>query len=65
MFVVGVRKLLDKVFTSEELRILDDILPSFRRHEHLDDEDKKVINSQSVNYASFVINFVFAVLVPS
>ena len=40
--MVGLRKLLDKIFSEDELRILDDILPSFRRHRQLDDEDRKV-----------------------
>lgn len=43
--MVGVRKLLDFVFTKMELKILDDILPSFKRSERLDDEDKKSIMS--------------------
>ena len=36
--MIAVRKGLDKVFTSCELKILDDILPHFTRHERLDDE---------------------------
>ena len=36
--MIAVRKGLDKVFTSSELKILDDILPHFTRHERLDDE---------------------------
>ena len=36
--MIGVRKLLDKVFLTSELKILDDILPHFTRHERLDDE---------------------------
>ena len=36
--MIAVRKALDKVFTSSELKILDDILPHFTRHERLDDE---------------------------
>ncbi len=41
--MIGIRKALDLIFTESELRILDDILPSFKRHEKLDDEDRKVI----------------------
>ena len=37
--MMGVRKLLDYVFTKKELKILDDILPEFKRHEQLDDEE--------------------------
>ena len=40
--MVGLRKLMDKIFYEHELRILDDILPSFNRHKQLDDEDKQV-----------------------
>ena len=41
--MVGLRKLMDKIFYEHELRILDDILPSFKRHKQLDDEDKQVV----------------------
>lgn len=44
--MVGVRKSLDLIFTKDELRILDDILPSFKRHEKLDDEDRKSLHSE-------------------
>lgn len=37
--MMGVRKLLDRVFEKSELKILDDILPEFKRHETLDDEE--------------------------
>lgn len=40
--MIGIRKFLDCVFTESELRILDDMLPSSKRHEKLDDEDRKV-----------------------
>lgn len=40
--MIGIRKSLDCVFTEGELRILDDMLPSSKRHEKLDDEDRKV-----------------------
>ena len=36
--MIIVRKGLDKVFTKYELKILDDILPHFTRHERLNDE---------------------------
>ena len=38
--MMGVRKLLDFVFAKNELRILDDILPEFKRHEKLNDEEE-------------------------
>ncbi len=37
---MGVRKVLDFFFDKKELKILDDILPEFKRHEKLDQEDK-------------------------
>lgn len=37
--MIIIRKLLDYVFTKKELQILDDILPEFKRHERLDDEE--------------------------
>ena len=40
--MIVVRKGLDNIFTKDELRILDDILPSFTRRKQLDDEDRKV-----------------------
>ena len=41
VFMVGVRKALDCVFSKDELRILDDIFPSFKRIKHMDAEDKE------------------------
>merc|ERR1719323_377777 len=38
--MIAVRKSLDKGFSKSELKILDDILPHFTRHERLDDEEK-------------------------
>ncbi len=43
--MIAIRKILDCFFSEEELRILDDILPSFTRRKQLDDEDRKVRNS--------------------
>ena len=40
--MIVIRKGLDHFFTKDELRILDDILPSFTRRKQLDDEDRKV-----------------------
>ena len=42
--VVGIRYLLWKlkIFNEEELKHLDDVLPDFTRHAHLDDEDKAI-----------------------
>ena len=37
--MMAVRKGLDLVFTKAELKILDDILPEFKRHEKLNDEE--------------------------
>ena len=37
--MMGVRKVLDHFFEPHELKILDDILPEFKRHEKLDDEE--------------------------
>merc|ERR1719273_838901 len=37
--MMGIRKLLDYLFEKHELKILDDILPEFKRHEKLDDEE--------------------------
>ena len=37
--MMGIRKLLDYVFEKHVLKILDDILPEFKRHEKLDDEE--------------------------
>ena len=38
--MIGVRKLLDYIFTKEELRILDDILPEFKRKQKLENEEE-------------------------
>jgi sodium bicarbonate transporter 10 len=38
--MIGVRKMLDYVFTKEELKILDDILPEFTRREKLEIEEE-------------------------
>jgi hypothetical protein len=40
--MIGVRKLLDFVFTKEELKILDDILPEFTRREKLKIEEAAI-----------------------
>merc|ERR1712066_283340 len=37
--MIVVRKGLDAVFTKRELQVLDDILPAFKRHDRLDDEE--------------------------
>eukprot|EP00092_Neocalanus_flemingeri_P011202 GFUD01012067.1.p1 GENE.GFUD01012067.1~~GFUD01012067.1.p1 ORF type:complete len:1158 (+),score=265.14 GFUD01012067.1:299-3772(+) len=39
IIMIVVRKLLDYVFTKKELQVLDDILPAFKRHDRLDDEE--------------------------
>lgn len=38
--MMGIRKLLDFLFTRNELKILDDILPEHKRTERLDDDDE-------------------------
>ena len=47
--MIAVRKALDKVFTSSELKILDDILPHFTRHERLDDEASHLRTDSSLS----------------
>ena len=37
--MMGVRKALDHLFAPSELKILDDILPEFKRHQKLNDEE--------------------------
>ena len=59
VFVVGVWKILDKVFSCDELRILDGILPPFWRHKHLDDEYKREINLRSINYVQLLMTFFY------
>lgn len=47
--MMGIRKLLDFVFTRNELKILDDILPEHKRTERLDDieeEEQKAVKFQ-------------------
>jgi len=39
VIMIIVRKGLDWVFTKRELQVLDDILPAFKRHDRLDDEE--------------------------
>ncbi|XP_023335287.1 electroneutral sodium bicarbonate exchanger 1 [Eurytemora carolleeae] len=39
VIMIGVRKGLDFIFTKKELQVLDDILPEFKRHDRLDDEE--------------------------
>ena len=46
--MIGVRYTLNYVFTKRELQVLDDILPAFKRHDRLDDEEAlKVRNRQN------------------
>lgn len=37
--MVGIRKLLEKIFTREELRVLDDVLPEFSRKKKQEEHD--------------------------
>jgi len=39
VIMIGIRKALDLFFTKKELQVLDDILPEFKRHKRLDDEE--------------------------
>ena len=38
--MVGVRKLLDFIFSEKELQMLDDTFPDFKRQKYLNEEDK-------------------------
>ena len=38
--MIAVRKFLDNMFSKSELKILDDILPEFKRHEKLNAEEE-------------------------
>ena len=40
--MIAVRKSLDMCFSPAELKILDDILPEFKRHEKLNDEEQNL-----------------------
>ena len=48
--MMGVRKLLDRVFDKSELKILDDILPEFTRHEKLDEDDARELGVSCIFY---------------
>ena len=37
--MIGIRKLLEKVFTPAELRVLDDVLPEFSRKKKQEEHD--------------------------
>lgn len=39
--MIGVRKALDCVFTKAELKMLDDVLPEFKRQERIIEEEKE------------------------
>lgn len=39
VIMIVIRKFLDLIFTKKELQVLDDILPEFKRHDRLDDEE--------------------------
>ena len=39
VLLIGIRKLLDQVFTNFELKVLDDVLPQSKRQERLDQEE--------------------------
>lgn len=50
--MIGVRKLLDWVFTQRELKILDDTLPEFSRKKRMenadDEEDEEKLGKETV-----------------
>ena len=46
--MMGIRKLLDFVFTRNELRILDDVLPEHKRAERLDDDEAAKSEEEAV-----------------
>jgi len=48
VIMIVVRKGLDFVFSKRELQVLDDILPAFKRHDRLDDEEALQQNDESV-----------------
>ena len=64
--MIGVRKMLDKVFLKSELKILDDILPHFTRHERLDDEVSFVITVEFLymNYFKAANMFLYLTKAP-
>ena len=41
VIMMGVRKALDWVFTKNEMKILDDVLPEHKRTERLDDDGEE------------------------
>jgi len=50
--MMGVRKVLDLVFDNNELKILDDILPEFKRHEKLNlEEENKDEDEEEAAYS--------------
>jgi hypothetical protein len=61
--MIGVRKLLDYVFTKEELKILDDILPEFKRRQKLEIEEavEKEVSCKTFLFLRFFLYFVSAV----
>ena len=50
--MMGIRKMLELIFTPNELKILDDTLPEFKRKEKLDHEEAL---EQEVHYFDFVL----------
>ena len=48
--MMGIRKLLDFVFTRNELKILDDILPEHKRTERLDDIEEAEEEQKAVKF---------------
>ena len=50
--LIGIRRLLACIFSENELKILDDVLPSFKRSQQLDveDDESKAPDTVSLRY---------------
>lgn len=47
LLLVGIRKLLDFVFTRHELKVLDDVFPQSKRKEKMEEEEER---RKSIDY---------------
>ena len=54
--MMGIRKMLELIFTPIELKILDDALPEFRRKEKLDHEEalEQEASPKSTNFEGWI-----------
>ena len=57
VIMIVVRKGLDAVFTKRELQVLDDILPAFKRHDRLDDEEALHTETQEERRSSINLRY--------